>query len=101
MRHDTRVCGIAGIFEYQRREGGVTESLLLRMRETLHHRGPDGEGMYVSDDRRLGLAHRRLAIVDIDGGAQPMFGPMGTAIVFNGEIYNYPELRKKLTAEGV
>jgi asparagine synthase (glutamine-hydrolysing) len=71
------------------------------MRETLHHRGPDGEGLFVSPDRRVGLAHRRLAIVDIAGGAQPMFGPGGTCLVFNGEIYNYPALRGELEREGV
>ena len=72
------MCGIAGIFEYGRTSGGVDEALLVRMRETMRHRGPDGEGLFVSPDRRLGVAHRRLAIIDLDGGAQPMHGPNGT-----------------------
>jgi asparagine synthase (glutamine-hydrolysing) len=95
------MCGIAGIFEYGRASGGIEESVLLRMRETIRHRGPDGEGLFVSPDRRLGFAHRRLAIIDLDGGAQPMHGPNGTCLVFNGEIYNYPALRATLLAEGV
>ena len=94
------MCGIAGIFEFGRAEGGVDEAVLRRMRDSLEHRGPDGAGIYVSQDRRLGLAHRRLAIVDIDGGAQPMFGRNGEALVFNGEIYNYPKLRRELEKEG-
>jgi asparagine synthase (glutamine-hydrolysing) len=95
------MCGIAGIFEYGRSEGSVSESLLLRMRETLHHRGPDGEGLYVSEDRRVGLGSRRLAIVDIVHGEQPMFGRNGETLIFNGEIYNYPTLRRELEAQGV
>ena len=94
------MCGITGILEYGRAVGGVSEELVLRMTETLEHRGPDGEGMYVSDDHRLGLGNRRLAILDIEGGSQPMFGQDGTCLVFNGEIYNYPALRKSLTAAG-
>jgi asparagine synthase (glutamine-hydrolysing) len=95
------VCGIVGIFEYGRSQGSVSEALVLRMRETIRHRGPDGEGIFLSPDRRLGLGHRRLAIVDISGGAQPMFGRNGEVLVFNGEIYNYPTLRKQLAEEGV
>jgi asparagine synthase (glutamine-hydrolysing) len=95
------MCGIAGIFEYGRSEGSISESLLLQMRETLHHRGPDGEGIYISKDRRVGLASRRLAIVDIVHGEQPMFGRNGETLIFNGEIYNYPALRRRLEAEGV
>ena len=95
------MCGIAGIFEWGRSVGTVSEDLVVRMRETIRHRGPDGEGVYISPDRRLGLGHRRLAIVDIAGGAQPMFGDDGTCLVFNGEIYNYPALRRSLTESGV
>jgi asparagine synthase (glutamine-hydrolysing) len=71
------------------------------MRETLRHRGPDGAGNYLSEDRRVGLASRRLAIVDIGGGSQPMIGDDGTCLVFNGEIYNYPQLRAALADAGV
>jgi asparagine synthase (glutamine-hydrolysing) len=95
------MCGIAGVFEYGRTAGNVTEDVLLAMRETLRHRGPDGDGIHISDDRRVGLAHRRLSIIDIEGGAQPMCGPDGSWLVFNGEIYNYPALREQLSADGV
>jgi asparagine synthase (glutamine-hydrolysing) len=95
------MCGIVGVFEHGRSRGGVTPELLVRMRETLHHRGPDGEGLFVTEDRRLGFGHRRLSIVDLAGGAQPMFDAGGACLVFNGEIYNYPALRRELEAEGV
>jgi asparagine synthase (glutamine-hydrolysing) len=95
------VCGIVGIFEYGRTSGSVCEELVSRMRDTLHHRGPDDEGTYVSPDLRVGLGHRRLAIVDLSGGAQPMRGRNGEVLVFNGEIYNYPALRRTLEERGV
>ncbi|HEX2042510.1 MAG TPA: asparagine synthase (glutamine-hydrolyzing) [Acidimicrobiales bacterium] len=94
------MCGIAGVLEYGRNEGTVTAGLLDAMARALAHRGPDGEGFHLSPDRRLGLAHRRLAIVDPSGGAQPMFGEGGTCLVFNGEIYNYPQLRDQLVGAG-
>jgi asparagine synthase (glutamine-hydrolysing) len=89
-----------GVYEYARREGGVSAPLICRMRDTLRHRGPDGAGIYVTEDRRVGLGHRRLAIVDPPGGAQPMFGQRGECLVFNGEIYNYPALRRTLEMDG-
>src|SRR5690242_7797008 len=95
------MCGIVGVFEYGTATGGVTAPLIERMRETLHHRGPDGEGTWISDDRRVGLGHRRLSILDISGGAQPMLGSRGEVLVFNGEIYNYPRLRSALERDGV
>ena len=95
------MCGFAGIYEFGRREGGIDLEVILRMRETVHHRGPDGEGIFLSGDRRVGLGHRRLAIVDPAHGDQPMFGDKGECIVFNGEIYNYPALRHELEEEGV
>ncbi len=95
------MCGIVGVFEYGTATGGVTTPLIERMRETLHHRGPDGEGTWISDDRRVGLGHRRLSILDISGGAQPMLGSRGEVLVFNGEIYNYPRLRSALERDGV
>ncbi|MBM3565867.1 MAG: asparagine synthetase B, partial [Alphaproteobacteria bacterium] len=72
------------------------------MRETMAHRGPDGSGLWRAPDGRIGLAHRRLAIVDLsDRAAQPMAASDGTLhIVFNGEIYNHGELRVELTAKG-
>jgi asparagine synthase (glutamine-hydrolysing) len=95
------MCGIVGVFEYGRGEGGLTAGLLDALRDTLHHRGPDDAGTWVSDDRRVGLAMRRLSILDLAGGHQPMFGEAGEVLVFNGEIYNYPRLRERLEAEGV
>jgi asparagine synthase (glutamine-hydrolysing) len=95
------MCGIAGIYEYATSQGSVRPEVVVAMRETLRHRGPDGEGLFVSPDRRVGLGHRRLAIVDPDHGRQPMFGANGECLVFNGEIYNYPRLRTELEARGV
>src|SRR4051812_9561439 len=95
------MCGIAGVFEYGRARGSVSEHLVIRMRETLRHRGPDGDGIYVSPNARLGFGHRRLSIVDLEHGAQPMFDENGTCLVFNGEIYNYPALRSQLQSQGV
>jgi asparagine synthase (glutamine-hydrolysing) len=95
------VCGFAGVYEYGTTEGAVTHGLIAAMRDTLRHRGPDGEGKFVSEDARVGLGHRRLAIVDLDGGAQPIFGQRGECLVYNGEIYNYPRLRAELEADGV
>ena len=94
------MCGFAGVFEHGRSEGGIDPAVIARMRETIAHRGPDGEGLFVSPDRRLGLGHRRLSIVDPAHGAQPMFGAGGTCVVFNGEIYNYPALREELIDDG-
>jgi asparagine synthase (glutamine-hydrolysing) len=73
------------------------------MRDRMAARGPDGGGEWYSADRRVGLAHRRLAIIDLtEAGAQPMHDPeAGNVIVFNGEIYNYRELRRELEARGV
>jgi asparagine synthase (glutamine-hydrolysing) len=94
------MCGFAGVFEYATAEGSVSERLITSMRESLAHRGPDGAGLFLSDDRRVGLGHRRLAIVDIANGAQPMFGSNGECLVFNGEIYNYARLRAELEDGG-
>jgi asparagine synthase (glutamine-hydrolysing) len=95
------MCGLSGVFEYGRAVGSVTPDVVVAMRDVLRHRGPDGEGLFVSEDRRLGLGHRRLSILDLEHGAQPMFGRGGTCLVFNGEIYNYPALRRELERDGV
>lgn len=96
------MCGIAGIFAYQKSAHPVVEEELLRVRDAMQRRGPDGEGSWISPDRRIGLAHRRLAIIDLSpAGAQPMAAADGRLrITFNGEIYNYRELRKELEAKG-
>jgi asparagine synthase (glutamine-hydrolysing) len=92
------MCGIAGIF---RPDGGTVDpALLARMSDRIRHRGPDGEGMFVNGP--VGLAHRRLAIIDLsDAAAQPMANEDGTLrLVYNGEIYNYLELTEELVAKG-
>ena len=96
------MCGIAGIFAYMSDAAPVDSEELLRIRERMHGRGPDGAGLWIADDQRVGLAHRRLAIIDLsDAGAQPMQDPeTGNCIVFNGEIYNYQALRAELIAAG-
>jgi asparagine synthase (glutamine-hydrolysing) len=93
------MCGIAGIVKFDPREV-VETGRLVRMRDVQRHRGPDGEGLYV--DGPVGLAHRRLAIVDItSAGQQPMSNEDGTVwITFNGEIYNHAALRSGLEARG-
>lgn len=89
------MCGINGI---ALREGRVDESRLTAMRDVLEHRGPDDAGVHI--DGNLGLGHRRLSIVDVKGGVQPMLRG-GAAIVFNGEIYDHRESRKLLAQDGV
>lgn len=92
------MCGIAGILG---RDGGVEEDALRRMATPLTHRGPDDEGVYVDPQGRAGLAFRRLSIIDLDGGRQPISNELGTIwVVFNGEIYNYRALRDDLAARG-
>src|SRR5437588_4795359 len=92
------MCGIAGIIRLT--SGPPIEAERLRqMRDVLRHRGPDGEGIWIEGS--VGLAHRRLAIVDIAGGAQPMLsGDTDACIVFNGEIYNHPLLKSQLEKRG-
>ena len=91
------MCGIAGIA--RRYPTGVSVESLGRMAAAIRHRGPDGYGFYVG--QRVGLAHVRLSIVDIDGGAQPLTNEDGQIVVtYNGEIYNYPELRHELEERG-
>ena len=92
------MCGISGIWNYK--TGQTVERKRLRhITDLLAHRGPDGEGFYVSED--LGLGHRRLSIIDLEGGKQPMCNEDSTVwIVFNGEIYNYLELRDELLQRG-
>src|SRR6185437_9930405 len=91
------MCGIAGI--YDRTGQPIDRELLQRMTSALQHRGPDGHGYFV--DGAIGLGHRRLSIIDVEGGGQPISNEDGTLqVVFNGEIYNYVELRKELAGFG-
>jgi asparagine synthase (glutamine-hydrolysing) len=95
------MCGIAGILQY--REGPrVEQREILAIRDAQRHRGPDGEGLWLSQDGRTALGHRRLAIVDLSPlGLQPMATPDGRLrVVYNGEIYNYPRLRAELEGLG-
>lgn len=96
------MCGICGIFEYGFNQPAVSEALVVSMRDTMLHRGPDDAGIYVSDDRRVGLGNRRLAIVDPSpAGRNPMPNEDGRVwITFNGEIYNHQSLRAALEAKG-
>lgn len=92
------MCGIAGIL-YQDRARRVDRDTLRRITDALSHRGPDGEGYY--QDGNVGLGHRRLAIIDLQAGSQPMYSADGDVVlVFNGEIYNYLELRAQLKSHG-
>ena len=95
------MCGIAGLFCYGT-SLRVDEALLTRMRDTMVHRGPDGAGNWISPDGRVGLAHRRLSIIDLStSAAQPMPNEDETIwVTFNGEIYNHAGLRKELVAAG-
>ena len=92
------MCGIAGIVRFGR-PGAASVDLLARMAGAIAYRGPDGSGIYVDD--QAGLAHTRLSIIDLAGGAQPIHNEDGTLwIVYNGEVFNYPELRKGLSERG-
>jgi asparagine synthase (glutamine-hydrolysing) len=92
------MCGIAGIFD-TREQRPIDRSLLSRMNQAQFHRGPDEEGLHVEPG--IGLAHRRLSIIDLSNGHQPLFNEDGSvAVVFNGEIYNFPELTRELLAAG-
>src|SRR5579863_7788175 len=96
------MCGIAAVFAYGARAAPVSPQELLAMRERMASRGPDGAGSWIADDGRAGLAHRRLAIIDpSDAAAQPMVSAGATTVLsFNGEIYNYRELRRELEQGG-
>ena len=96
------MCGINGIFAYSHAASPLDRDELLRTRDYMAPRGPDAHGDWVSADLRIGFGHRRLSIVDLsDAGTQPMFSPDRHLVVtFNGEIYNYPELRRRLEAQG-
>jgi len=96
------MCGINGIFAYHYAANPIDRGELLRTRDHMAARGPDGSGAWVSDDGRVGFGHRRLSIIDLsDAAAQPMSSADGSLVVtFNGEIYNYRELRRTLEAKG-
>src|SRR5262245_2811813 len=91
------MCGIAGQFNFQRREP-VERATVERMARSIAHRGPDDEGFFISGP--VGLGFRRLSIIDLTSGHQPMSDAEGTVwVIFNGEIYNYKELRAELQSK--
>ncbi|GGD49798.1 asparagine synthase (glutamine-hydrolyzing) [Erythrobacter arachoides] len=96
------MCGINGIYSYGAMAAPVDEDELLRTRDSMTARGPDGCGHWLTNDRRVGFAHRRLAIIDLtEGGAQPMHSASGRFVItFNGEIYNFATLRTELEGKG-
>ncbi len=92
------MCGIVGIWD-SRGQRPIAREVLLRMNESQHHRGPDETGMHVEPG--VGLGHRRLSIIDLATGQQPLYNEDGSVVVvYNGEIYNYQELIPELTALG-
>src|SRR6267142_1922433 len=92
------MCGICGVFEYHRRTD-IPREMVHRMNQTMIHRGPDDGGVFVGPG--IGLGHRRLSIIDLAGGHQPMSNEDATVwVLLNGEIYNYPELRAELLQRG-
>ena len=96
------MCGIAGHFAWSAAAPPVDRDALVRTRDHMASRGPDGRGVWLDAGRRVGLAHRRLAIIDpSEAGAQPMALDGGRLVItFNGEIYNFRELRRGLEAAG-
>jgi asparagine synthase (glutamine-hydrolysing) len=96
------MCGIVGAFTFKQSSFRVTEDYVTRMRDTMAHRGPDGASTWVSHDCKVGLGHRRLAIIDLSEVAnQPMSNEDGSIwLVFNGEIYNHAEIRSELERIG-
>lgn len=96
------MCGIAGQISLFNQAIPNLERRLDCMSGLLAHRGPDGDGKWIDDKGCIGLAHRRLAIIDLtDSASQPMKAPDGNVISYNGEIYNFPELRKTLSDDWV
>ena len=92
------MCGIVGIFDCNGR-GEVDQTLLARMNEVQFHRGPDEGGLHTEPG--VGLGHRRLSIIDLSSGHQPLFNEDGSVVVvFNGEIYNFVDLIPELQALG-
>lgn len=96
------MCGIVTIFSYSHDAPSVDRNELITIRDRMISRGPDGCGEWISADKSIGLAHRRLSIIDLSsGGSQPMVSDDGKIVItFNGEIYNYKEIRKKLENRG-
>ncbi len=103
-RYEADMCGLAALFAYHSDAPGVDRNELKLINDRMIRRGPDGEGFWYSDDGRVGLAHRRLAIIDLsETGHQPMSLPTQNRryhITYNGEIYNFRVLRREMEAQG-
>ena len=91
------MCGIVGFID-QKKKKEKTE-IIKNMADMIKHRGPDGEGYFVND--KVALGHRRLSIIDVEGGSQPIYNAdKSLVIIFNGEIYNYQSLKEELKGKG-
>ena len=92
------MCGITGIFDTKGKRS-IDKNMLSRMNDSQYHRGPDQDGLHIEEG--VGLGHRRLSIIDISSGKQPLYNEDNTVVVvYNGEIYNFPELMQELQASG-
>lgn len=92
------MCGITGLIHFEK-DKPISKQLLKKMTDTIHYRGPDDEGFYFKEN--IGLGFRRLSIIDLSTGHQPLSNEDGSIwIVFNGEIYNFLELRDNLIKQG-
>ena len=95
MEGETFMCGFVGFVS----KGNNKKKIIKDMADIIIHRGPDSEGYYINDNVALGF--RRLSIIDLDGGSQPIFNEKkDKVIVFNGEIYNYKEIKEELLEKG-
>ena len=96
------MCGIAGYLNLSKNNFSIDESVLQSMQQAMVHRGPDGYGIWKSDEHGVGFAHRRLSIIDLsNNGAQPMLDrEKSVSVCFNGEIYNHQKLRRELESCG-
>ena len=96
------MCGIVGALSFKNSSFSITDTYITRMRDTMVHRGPDGQGTWIAKDARVGFGHRRLAIIDLsETASQPMCNEEGTLwVCFNGEIYNHADIRLELEQLG-
>src|SRR3990172_10036317 len=93
------MCGICGKVYFDSHPREDLFHVIKRMSDTMNHRGPDDEGYYIGDS--IALGHKRLSIIDLNSGKQPIFNEDGSiAVIFNGEIYNYKSLRRELQGIG-
>ena len=93
------MCGLSGVLVFKGSSFHVERPFIQAMIDTIKHRGPDGEGIWIADDKKVGFGFRRLSIIDLSTTAnQPMSNAQNTVhLVFNGEIYNHAEIRKELS----